>query len=447
MRNETQNIHNFSSIQVEVESEKLNPIYKILADISFFAFLFFAFFGTSMPFQERNYDVLKVGSTNLINQVVYTLLFLTSVISLLPKYRQLIEFIRREQFLSLFLLWCTLSVFWSDYSFIAFKRLFQFYTIIFICLAVLLHHDSLSSIMRHFKILLSIYLIITLIAVLTIPGASDPTSYSWRGLTPSKNLLGQSALISIIIWFNSFNLGSIFNKLISLFMLLISLILLLGSQSMTSIMVFFIVLIFAILFKIERSLFYKLGLGNSYSLMIVFAFGFAFIVTYYIAPDFLTLLPESVGKDATFTGRTDLWIDIFNEAKSHLFLGCGFQSFWGINNIDIFYLYQKYVWLPNQAHMGYLDILNDLGIIGLLLFLGMVIKYFVNFRRLNKPHFWIWFFIAGLVINLQETTLFSPKHPSGIMLIISYLILYTELMRQENQSQMLNKKFQPNTKP
>ncbi len=90
MRNETQNIHNFSSIQVEVESKKLNPIYKILADISFFAFLFFAFFGTSMPFQERNYDVLKVGSTNLINQVVYTLLFLTSFISLLPKYIKLI---------------------------------------------------------------------------------------------------------------------------------------------------------------------------------------------------------------------------------------------------------------------------------------------------------------------------------------------------------------------
>ncbi|OQX82470.1 hypothetical protein B6D60_12165, partial [candidate division KSB1 bacterium 4484_87] len=396
-------------------TEKLHPIYRILADVSFFVFLFFAFFGTSMPFQARNYDVQQIGSSNLINQVVYTLLFLLAAISVLPKLKQLIELIKKEQFLSLFLFWCTLSIVWSNYSFIALKRLFQFYTVVIICLSVLLHHDSLVAIMKHFKILLSIYLVLTLIAVLTIPGASDPTSYSWRGLTPSKNLLGQSALISILIWFNSIKQGNLPNKLISIFMLIISLILLFGSLSMTSISVFFIIVCLAILFKTERSLFYKLGIGNSYSAMVLIAVGFTFFVTYYTAPEVLTALPESFGKDATFTGRTELWSDIFQEVKNQFILGHGFNSFWGINNPNLYYLYQKYIWLPNQAHNGYLDILIDVGIIGLLLFIGLIIKYFINFRRLNKPHFWIWFFIAGLVINLQETTLFSPKHPSGIM--------------------------------
>jgi len=436
MRDKIQNNSNdlFDSIE---DVEKLHPIYRILADVSFFLFLCFAFFGTSMPFQARNYDVQQIGSSNLINQVVYTLLFVISAISVLPKFNQLVELIKKERFLSLFLLWCTLSVIWSDYSFIAFKRLFQFYTIVIICLAVLLHHNSLSAIMKHFKVLLSFYLVITLIAVLTIPGASDPTSYSWRGLTPSKNLLGQSALISILIWFNSIRQGNLLNKLISVFMLIISLILLFGSLSMTSISVFFIIVSLAILFKIERSLFYKLGIGNSYSIMIFIAVGFTLLVTYYAAPEVLSTLPESFGKDATFTGRTELWNDIFQEAKNQFILGHGFNSFWGINNPNLYYLYQKYIWLPNQAHNGYLDILIDVGIIGLLLFIGLITNYFVNFRRLNKPHFWIWFFIAGLIINLQETTLFSPKHPSGIMLILSYLILFVELIRQQGGEQQL----------
>ncbi len=433
MRNKIQHTGNDLFDPIE-ETKNLHPIYRILADVSFFVFLFFAFFGTSMPFQPRNYDVQKIGSSNLINQVVYTLLFLISTTSVLPKLNQLVELIKRERFLSLFLLWCTLSVIWSDYSFIAFKRLFQFYTIVIICVAVLLHHDSIAAIMKHFKLLLSVYLMLTLIAVLTIPGASDPTSYSWRGLTPSKNLLGQSALISILIWFNSIKQSNtMLNKTISVFMLTISFVLLFGSLSMTSILVFLIIIFLAILFKLERSLFYRLGIGNSYSIMLFIAVGFTLLVSYYAAPEVLATLPESFGKDATFTGRTELWNDLLLEVRKRFIVGHGFNSFWGINNPNLYYIYQKYIWLPNQAHNGYLDILIDLGIIGLFLFIGLIINYFINFRRLNKPHFWIWFFIAGLVINLQETTLFSPKHPSGIMVILSYLILFVELIRQQDK--------------
>ncbi len=82
------------------------------------------------------------------------------------------------------------------------------------------------------------------------------------------------------------------------------------------------------------------------------------------------------GKDLTLTGRTELWADIFRIAKTHLLFGCGFQGFWVVDALNIQALYQVYVWIPIQAHNGYLDILNETGLVGLTLFIIAVINFF-----------------------------------------------------------------------
>ena len=118
----------------------------------------------------------------------------------------------------------------------------------------------------------------------------------------------------------------------------------------------------------------------------------------YLVAQFLANIGKQ-GKDLTFTGRTYLWAYIVNIAQSHLWLGCGFQGFWVGIDPKLGLLYDVIGWVPNQAHNGYIDLLNETGLVGVLLFIILVINYYLNLGKLKKPFFWHWYFIGALKIG------------------------------------------------
>ena len=408
--------------------------YEHIARYSFIAFLFFTFFGTSMPFKESVTDVDNIGTSNIINQLVFSILFLASSISLIPQRKRLVLLLKREKFLSLFLLWCLLSVFWSDFSFVSFKRLFQIFVAVSVSFAVLLHTDSLDEVLHYFKLILAPYVIISILSVLLIPGAVDAKFDTWRGLTPTKNNLGQAGLVCVILWFNLFRQEQVYRKKVfSFLMVLLSAALLLGSQSGTSLITFTALISLTTMILILNNVFQSLTVSRFLAFLIIFSAVAMFGIAIHFAPDLLLTLPDLIGKDITFTGRVDLWIDIFEEAQNHFFTGCGYAGFWVVENVDLLILYEKYVWLPNQSHSGYIDILNETGIIGLTLLFLMIIFYYKNLFNLKVQHFWKWFILATLMINLQETTFFRPRHLIGTLFIFSYLALYIQLIPKRNK--------------
>src|SRR5438132_8108506 len=72
----------------------------------------------------------------------------------------------------------------------------------------------------------------------------------------------------------------------------------------------------------------------------------------------------ALGRDATLTGRTELWNDVLTFRVNPLF-GAGFESFWLGERLES--LWQKHPWRPNQAHSGYLEMYLNLGYIGVAL--------------------------------------------------------------------------------
>jgi O-antigen ligase len=144
--------------------------------------------------------------------------------------------------------------------------------------------------------------------------------------------------------------------------------------------------------------------------------------------------PELIGKDATFSGRTDLWVTIFDGIKTHLLNGCGFGGFWVVGSAPIESLYSIFTWLPNQAHMGYLDIINETGIIGFVIMALMLINYFANLSKFEGSHFWKWFIIAALVLNLMESNLMSySRSLTSILFLFSYIALFIEQMKKTGE--------------
>jgi len=80
-----------------------------------------------------------------------------------------------------------------------------------------------------------------------------------------------------------------------------------------------------------------------------------------------------VGRDLTFTGRTEIWEKVLS-MKVNPLIGVGYESFWlG----DILSKWDDYFSAPNQSHNGYLEIYVNLGIVGL----GFIAGIFVSFTR------------------------------------------------------------------
>jgi len=100
----------------------------------------------------------------------------------------------------------------------------------------------------------------------------------------------------------------------------------------------------------------------------------------------------SLGKDATLTGRTEIWDAIIEKIGERPWLGYGYDAFWQPGGG------QDYVWYVfritfTQSHNGYLDLTVQLGILGLLLFaLSFITAYLkgVNWGRMIKTPEGLW---------------------------------------------------------
>lgn len=407
------------------------------AKISFILYIFFTFWGTKLPFQEKVYDVEDIASSNIFNQIIYSGLFLISFFTIVFKRFDLLSLIKREKFLAIFLLWCLVSILWSDFPFVSFKRYFQFFAGFIISAAALLYSDDVDENMKYFQYVLAAFVIVSLVSVFTFPAALNRYGI-WRGLANTKNGLGQASILSLIFWSLSFKLSkTIQKKILSAVIMFFSLVLLIGSRSGTSMISFAILLMVAGLFQIDK-IFLPIGIKKSFSTIAIAAFLLIICVSIIFDPEIFNMLPGLIGKDITFTGRTFLWEEILVEANKHLILGCGFQGYWVVTNENLLKLYEQFVWLPNQAHNGYLDILNEVGLIGLTLFILLVINYTINLPRLEKDNYWQWFILIALVFNIQESTLIRPQHDIGVVFMFSYLTLFVNLIKQD-ENKLINK--------
>lgn len=408
----------------------INQIGKFISKLSFILVLVIAIFGTGIPFRPKIESTDEFTTTNIVNQIAYSLIFLLSFISLLINNRNAIfKLILKEKTLSMVILWIILSIFWSKFPLITAKRTFQILTITISGWAYFINYPDEEKFVKNAKYIIYFYLLISLMACIFIPEAKDPDFNTWRGLTPQKNNLGQTALVSFILCLIIFRYErGITFKSLNIYMIVISITLLFGSFSSTAIIIFFVIIFILIFINIKTWL-RNFGYSKAFILILILL-SFSFLLVYMTFPIFLEQITQLFGKDTSFSGRTDLWSYILLEINQHLWIGTGFQAFWTQENYKIQFLYEVFVWLPNQSHNGYLDITNELGLIGFLLILFFLIKYAYFISVANISKYWILFPWIILISNLQESTLFRPGQILNTILILSYQISFINLFKK-----------------
>lgn len=95
------------------------------------------------------------------------------------------------------------------------------------------------------------------------------------------------------------------------------------------------------------------------------------IMVIFLRDDLVQLL----GRDLTFTGRTEIWQAVWVQIQKTPWLGYGYQAFWVQNSgaDPVVYVKQATDFTPANAHSAWLEQWLGLGLIGL----GMLIVYLV----------------------------------------------------------------------
>jgi exopolysaccharide production protein ExoQ len=400
-----------------------------LAKFSFFVFLFFSFFGTNLPFQERLADAEEITTSSVFNQLVFSSLYILSLISLIPKGNLAVRIIKAEKFFTIFLLWSLISVFWSEVPLVSFKRWLRIWGMAIVILSVLVHLRSADETLQYFKIILCVYLPLSILSVFLVPGATQWEFPAWRGIAMHKNELGQISLVSMLVWAHAFYRGDFKNKILAFLLGCLSFILLMGSKSVTAILTAGILMTYGAFLIISKQIFRPV-VGRSVSAVYFIVFFLGLIPVVYLGQDALASLPGLLGKDLTFSGRVYLWADVFQDATSHLLLGCGFGGYWVPGTPAMDRIWDLHVTLFNQAHLGYLDILNETGLVGIALFAGMVTFYFIQLAKFDQPHFWKFFLVSALISNLSETSFFKPLNLINVLFVFAYIALYVDTVKR-----------------
>jgi exopolysaccharide production protein ExoQ len=176
----------------------------------------------------------------------------------------------------------------------------------------------------------------------------------WRGVFSHKNTLELYALV-LGNWRPIWRFG----------LLTIYLTLLILSHSFTS-------LICAVLYLAGTAV-YIVGKGDKLAgLIVAITLGLPLLLLQLGLWYNADLLLSFVGKDASLTGRTDLWFAILDLIKQRPLLGWGYMATWVPNDPQTAAIWEELGWPVPSSHNAFLDVTFELGLVGLGLLLTII---------------------------------------------------------------------------
>lgn len=178
----------------------------------------------------------------------------------------------------------------------------------------------------------------------------------WDGLATQKNALGNQALLAVMVFLIAARTYRRF-RLPYYLLTIVALILLVGSESKTSLGAGLVTAASFIVFLVFRA---RRTLAGA---VIV-----ALLTGVTITAAFVTANLEEVagrfGKDATFTGRTDLWAEVLDAIGRKPWLGYGYDGFFNgpLSESHQINAYSQFDWGPNHAHNALMESALHVGI-------------------------------------------------------------------------------------
>jgi O-antigen ligase len=134
-----------------------------------------------------------------------------------------------------------------------------------------------------------------------------------------------------------------------------------------------------------------------------------------------------IGRNATLTGRTDVWSIATEHIAERPLLGYGYRVFWEPDGPVHAFLLKDIGWEPDSSHNGYLEVLLNLGYVGGVVFLTFLLfalgrTYRMFARGGSGVAAWPLMAVLYQVIsNFSETSLALYNSIGWVVLVAAFL--------------------------
>jgi exopolysaccharide production protein ExoQ len=325
----------------------------------------------------------------------------------------------------LILLLCALSAFWSDYQFPTLRRSVTLSSCVFFGAYCYLQFGVKGTLELLGRATVIVALI-SLFVFIAIPSIGTETALGYesamRGVFSQKNSLGEAMLLAIscYVYLLVDNPKSVTKPLLRLGLLFFCIIL---ARSATSLVIAMIVVAAGAIFWSQRS--WRRRAVVLYILITMFC-----VVTALAIFDTAQLLGY-FNRDVSFTGRLPLWEASLEAAMQQPWLGYGYSGFWNQDSIAVQAIWAAIDWQAPSSHNGYIDILLQIGIIGLFLYAwvwgGIVVNSVLAWREgsLREARWILLFMLINILLNLDEGPLpypdqFTVLMPGAILVLANW---------------------------
>jgi O-antigen ligase len=321
---------------------------------------------------------------------------------------RLSEILRNNGWLIAFLLYCFISIAWSDFPFVAFKRWIKILGHPIMALIVLTEPDPEEALTRLMKRLAYLVVPVSILFIKFYPqlgrGFSPWGGATNNGIAEGKNQLGVDCLILGYFFFwhllrtwpterstwRRNELRLIAGFLIGIWWLFSQA---QSATSLTSFVIGALVVVFVGIRSINKNF---IGTYMLAALVLLAAAELTFGIS--------GSLSENLGRGSDMSGRTGLWTALLG-LHTNPILGAGFESFWLGERPK--QLEGLFFFIPNEAHNGYLETYLTLGLIGLFILIALFIATFWKirtelFRNFEWGRYRLGFLAAVVLYNWTE---------------------------------------------
>lgn len=387
----------------------------------------FAYFGLivyceaiGMPIRIiRDAGMPKPGESDPVVATCQTLILGILTCIFFSRWRRLLPLLRYLKAYLWIIALCLVSALWSDFPFLTIRRTATL--TISVMFGVYLYQTfGLSRLCRMFEGVAVVLGVLSVVIFFVMPSIGrDSTIDDYdavRGVFAQKNMLGECSLFGFCCC------AYRFTEQRKLATFLPSAILLLGciqlSHSASALMIALIVLVFVVMSILRvRPLIRMIYIYAFVSAVVIVA------ATMLFQPD---VIFGAMGRDASLTGRVPLWQVIMTIIAEKPVFGHAYGGFFNADSAGLQYLWLQFPWQPPHSHSGYLDMLVDLGIVGLLAYLWLFAStIFLAFKARSSGTAplarWVLFFmLINVLMNIDEDTsmaasLFTALMPTAML--------------------------------
>jgi O-antigen ligase len=400
-------------------------------------------------FGIHGFGTIAAAEGNSVDASTFSLLIVTAICILVRRQVSLSRLIREHPWITVFVLYCFLAIFWSDFPFSSFKRWIKVLGQPVMAVLLFTEPDWEEALIRLVKRCTYVFFPVSILWMKYFPHlgrhASEFGGMTNVGIAETKNTLGGISCILILffiwhllkVW--KWEKGGPRRDELRLLggLILMGVYCLLKAHSANATMS--LLLAGAVMMALGLRFVDKRTIG-AYALAAVIVLGIAQL-TFDIYGKFV----ELSGHSTTIQGRGVLWEYLLQTDKKPL-LGAGFESYWLGEQIPEMYAMRDFAYRPNQAHNGYLELYLNLGIVGLFIFLSVILAAFKKIRRELLENFeWgrfeIGCFLAILAHNWTEAAFKGLSFPFFVFFIIS--ISYRRSQRSDSRGPDLLQECQP----